>query len=117
MPAPLGAEVLTDSGQLDDENLVAKDIVIEGWADAKPAKRIRSHARASQLRQLVDNSPDAWARLVAIAAVLAEHRRANVHKREADWNIALANFEPGCWQWKADVGRASQMKACFKWLW
>ena len=50
-------------GCLDEASLVVKDIVVEICGDERPAKRIKRHARTSQLRELIDASSDAGAHL------------------------------------------------------
>ena len=109
-----GSGGLEHCGQLDDENLVVKDVVADAQTDEKPTKRICPHARAGQLRELVDSSPESWNSLVAIATTLAEQKRAEIHGCDVDWGIALSQFEQDHWQWKAVEGRTSQLKVYFK---
>ena len=104
-------------GCLDEAGLVLKDIVEEGCGDERPAKRIKPHARPSQLRELLDSSPAAWQMLVAVATVKAEYKKAELHGRHPDWNIALAGFEPSPWRWEVVERRASHVEVVFLWTW
>ena len=72
-----------------------------------------SHARANQLQELVEKSPEAWNRLVAIASLLAEHKRAEILGCDVNWSAALANFEPDHWQWESADEWTSQMRVHF----
>ena len=108
---------ISTNGCLDETGLVVKDIVEEGCGDERPAKRIKPHARSSQLRELFNSSPAAWQMLVAIATVKAEYQRAKLHGRDADWNVALDGFEPSPWRWEVVEGWASQVEVCFLWTW
>ena len=54
-------------GCLDEPSLIIKEIVAESCGgDERPAKRIKRHAHPSQLRELIDASPDAWRTLEII---------------------------------------------------
>ena len=104
-------------GCLDESGLVIKDIVADGCHNERPAKRIKTHARSSQLRDLIDASPCAWRTLVAIATVKAEVKRAELHTRDPAWNLALAGFQSNPWRWEVVEGWASQAKVFFLWRW
>ena len=104
-------------GCLDEAGLVVKDVVAEGCGEERPTKRIKHHTRSSQLRGLVDSSPDAWRALVAIATFKAEHQRSKRFERDPDWSLALAGFEPEPWRWDVGEGWASQVRVYFLWTW
>jgi len=104
-------------GCLDESGLVIKDIVADGCQNERPAKRIKMHARPSQLRDLIDASPRAWCTLIAIATVKAEVKRAQLHTSDPAWNIALAAFEPNPWRWEVVEGWASRAEVFFLWRW
>ena len=91
-------------GCLDESGLVIKDIVANGCHNERPVKRIKTHARSSQLRDLIDASPRAWCALIAIATVKAEVKRAELHTRDPAWNLALAGFESNPWRWEVVEG-------------
>ena len=100
-------------GCLDESGLVIKDIVADGCHNERPAKRIKAHARSSQLRNLVDASPRAWRTLIAIATAKAEVKRAELHMHDPAWNIALAAFEPNPWRWEVVEGWANRVEVFF----
>ena len=106
-------------GCLDQADLVVKDIVRESCGEESQAKRrrIKPHARASKLRQLIDSSPNDWCTLVAFATVKAEHKRADLHGCNADWQAALVGFEESPWRWQVADGWASQISVYFLWTW
>ena len=98
----------------DEAGLVVKDVVEEACGDERPVKRIEPHARTSQLRELIDASPDAWHALVSLASVKAECKRAEVHNHKPNWQVSLACFEPDPWQWKVAKAWASQVHIYFR---
>jgi len=104
-------------GCLDESGLVIKDIVADGCGSERPAKRIKSHARSSQFRDLIDASPCAWRTLIAIATVKAAIKRAELHVHDPAWNTALVRFEPNPWRWEVVDGRVSHAKVFFLWKW
>ena len=104
-------------GCFDESDLIVKNVVEEACGDDRPAKRIEPHARTTQLRQLIDASPDAWHTLVALAKVKAECKRAELHNRKPNWEVGLACFEPDPWQWIVAEGWASQVHIYFLWTW
>ena len=106
-------------GRLDQAGLVVKDIVREIYGEDSQAKRrrIKPHIRASKLRELIDSSPKDWCTLVALATIKAEHKRAEMHECDADWQAALAGFEASPWRWQIADGRASHISVYFLWTW
>ena len=106
-------------GRLDQADLVVKDIVRESYGEGSQAKRrrIKPHIRASKLRELIDSSPKDWCTLVALATIKAEHKRAEMHDCDADWQAALAGFEESSWRWQIADGRASHVSVYFLWTW
>ena len=104
-------------GCLDEGGLVVKDVVTERCGEERPSKRIKRHAHTSQLRGLIDSSPDRWLALVATATCLAEHKRSKQHERDPDWNVALSGFELNPWRWDIVEGWASQVRVYFLWIW
>ena len=105
-------------GCLDEDGLIVKDVVAESCGEERPTKRIKHHARSSQLRGLIDSSPDAWRALVAVAIFKATIRRSTQSGRRLTWNEALAGFESDPWRWEAVEGTwASQVRCYFLWTW
>ena len=104
-------------GLLDEAGLVLKDIVTESCGEERPSKRIKRHARSSQLQSLLDSSPDDWRALVAIATLKAEQKRSRQNEHSPDWSVALAGFEPNLWKWEVVEGRASHARVYFLWTW
>ena len=104
-------------GCLDEGGLVVKDVAAERCGEERPSKRIKRHAHTSQLRGLIDSSPDQWLALVAIASCLAEHKRSKQNERDPDWSVALSGFESNPWRWNIVEGWASQVRVYFLWTW
>ena len=115
----VGEPDLPSRGRLDQADLVVKDIVRGSCGEESQAKRrrIKPHAHPSKLRELIDSSPKDWCTLVALATIKAEHKRAEMHERDADWRAALAGFEGSPWRWQIAEGRASQISVYFLWTW
>ena len=84
-------------GNLDDTALVMKDIA-EGSSigDMLPKRRrIGRHAMLPKLRKLVEDSPDSWDRLVAIATFLGERRRADAARVAVEERSGIVDLGRG----------------------